>query len=111
MGLAGDDRRGENLNVASSPEGARIYCFIRVSKPSGSPKSNERRWEVMKIQTFVIGSVLALALFLFAQHRPETSQPGGFREVVDLTHSLPAGGFEKQQKSGFRLETLALSEK
>lgn len=65
----------------------------------------------MKIQTFVIGSVLALALFLFAQHRPETSQPGGFREVVDLTHSLPASGFEKQQKSGYRLETVALSEK
>jgi kynurenine formamidase len=65
----------------------------------------------MKIQTFVIGSVLALALFLFAQKRPETSQPGSFREVVDLTHSLPAGGFEKPRKSGFRLETVALSEK
>ena len=46
----------------------------------------------MRIQTFVIGSVLALALFLFAQKRPETSQPGGFREVVDLTHSLPTPG-------------------
>ena len=65
----------------------------------------------MRIHTFVIGSVLALALFLFAQQRPGTSQPGGFREVVDLTHSLPASGLEKQQKSGYRLETVALSEK
>jgi kynurenine formamidase len=65
----------------------------------------------MRIHTFVIGSVLALALFLFAQKRPETAQPGGFREVVDLTHSLPASGFEKPQKSGYRLETVALTEK
>ena len=65
----------------------------------------------MKIQTFVIGSVLALALFLFAQKRPETTQPGSFREVVDLTHSLPAGGFEKARKPAYRLETVALFEK
>jgi len=65
----------------------------------------------MRIHTFVIGSVLALALFLFAQKRPGTAQPGGFREVVDLTHSLPANGFEKPQKSGYRLETVALSER
>src|SRR5690242_13531013 len=65
----------------------------------------------MRIQTFVIGSVLALALFLFAQKRPEATQPGAFREVVDLTHSLPAGGFEKPRKVGYRLETVAFSEK
>jgi kynurenine formamidase len=65
----------------------------------------------MRIHTFVIGSVLAVALFLFAQKRPETIQPGGFREVVDLTHSLPASGFENTQKPGYRLETVALSER
>src|ERR1700694_5348701 len=65
----------------------------------------------MKIQTFVIGSVLALALFLFAQQRPETTQPGGFREVMDLTHSLPASSLEKVQTTGYRLETVAWSEK
>src|SRR5271165_6717607 len=63
----------------------------------------------MKIQTFVIGSVLALALFLFAQKRSETSQPGGFREVVDLTHALPASGFEKPHRYGYRLQTVALA--
>jgi kynurenine formamidase len=65
----------------------------------------------MRIHTFVIGSVLAVALFLFAQKRPETTQPGGFREVVDLTHSLPANGFERPKKPSYRLENVALSER
>src|SRR6202165_3669391 len=80
------------------------HCFSWVSRVSRRGlKSNERRLEVMRIHTFVIGSVLALALFLFAQQRPGTTQPGGFREVADLTHSLPANDFEKPQKSGFRV--------
>jgi kynurenine formamidase len=66
----------------------------------------------MRIQTFVIGYVLALALFLFAQHRPEateTTQPGGFREVVDLTHSLQPPTFDG--KSASRLSTVAMADK
>jgi kynurenine formamidase len=65
----------------------------------------------MKIQTFVIGYVLALALFLFAQQRPEAAQPGGFREVVDLTHSLPTPASEPANKSGYRLQTVAINER
>jgi kynurenine formamidase len=65
----------------------------------------------MRIHTFVIGSVLAVALFLFAQKRPDTTQPGSFREVVDLTHSLPASGFQKPQRPSYRLENVALSER
>jgi kynurenine formamidase len=43
----------------------------------------------MKLQTLVVGYSFALALFLFAQHRPgEGPQAGGFRTVVDLTRSL-----------------------
>lgn len=43
----------------------------------------------MKIQTFVIGCALALALLLFAQQRrTETVLPSGFRAVVDLTHTI-----------------------
>jgi kynurenine formamidase len=44
----------------------------------------------MKIRTLIVGYALALALFLFAQHRPAQSSPSGFRSVVDLTHSLNA---------------------
>jgi kynurenine formamidase len=51
----------------------------------------------MRIQTFVIGYVLALALFLFAQQRSEPTQPGGFREVRDLTHSLQTSGFQSPE--------------
>ncbi|HEX3355302.1 MAG TPA: cyclase family protein [Terriglobales bacterium] len=65
----------------------------------------------MKIQTFVIGCVLALALFLFAQQRSETTQPGGFREVVDLTHSLPTPASEPAIRSAYRLQPLALEQK
>ena len=43
----------------------------------------------MKIQTFVIGCFLALALLLFAQQRrAETVLPSGFHAVVDLTHTI-----------------------
>ena len=66
----------------------------------------------MRIQTFVIGYVVALALFLFAQHRPEaseTTQPGGFREVVDLTHSLQPPTLDG--KSFARLSTAGMVEK
>ncbi len=42
----------------------------------------------MRIKTLVIGYALALALLLFAQHRPEAAQPSGFTGVVDLTHPL-----------------------
>ena len=44
----------------------------------------------MKIKTFVIGYVLALALFLFAQRHTDAAQPAGFRAIVDLTHTVNA---------------------
>src|SRR6266478_6142655 len=89
------------------------HCFTWVCRKllRRGPKSNERRFEVMRIQTFVIGSVLALALFLFAQQRPEAAQPSGFREVVDLTHSLPTPASEPANKSSYRLRTVADNER
>jgi len=44
----------------------------------------------MKIRTLVVGYVLALALFLFAQRHPGSSSPTGFHAVVDLTRSIHA---------------------
>ena len=44
---------------------------------------------MMKWKTFVIGYALALALLLFAQHRPEQApQSSTFAHIVDLTHSI-----------------------
>lgn len=40
----------------------------------------------MKLKPLVLGYALALALLLFAQHRPTTAQPSGFTGVIDLTH-------------------------
>ena len=42
----------------------------------------------MKFRTLVIGYSFALALFLFARHRPDAAQASGFHTVVDLTRSL-----------------------
>lgn len=54
----------------------------------------------MKIKTLVVGYVLALALFLFAQHRPSTTQPSGFTGVVDLTHALTGKKAAPTQTAG-----------
>jgi kynurenine formamidase len=42
----------------------------------------------MRIQTMVIGYALALALLVFAQHRPDSVPPSNFTGVVDLTHPV-----------------------
>src|ERR1700730_985538 len=114
MVLAGGYPPGENIEsifgcsvAASRPKTLASHCFTRVCRKllRRGPKSDERRFEVMRIQTFVIGSVLALALFLFAQQRPETTQPGGFRDVVDLTHSLPTPNSEAGAQSAYRLQS------
>jgi kynurenine formamidase len=52
----------------------------------------------MKIKTFVVGYVLALAIFLFAQHRSTPEQDTRF-VVVDLTHSVKLTGAPVQSKS------------
>ncbi len=47
---------------------------------------------MMKWKTFVIGYALALALLLFAQHRPERpTQTGSFAHIVDLTQGISRG--------------------
>ena len=67
----------------------------------------------MRIRTLIAGYALALALFLFAQHRPGSSSPAGFRTVVDLTHSLDADALASpaSEKSVYQLKTVATIEK
>ena len=45
---------------------------------------------LMKTRTLIVGYILALALFLFAQRHPSSSSNTGFHSVVDLTHSMDA---------------------
>ncbi len=64
----------------------------------------------MKIQTFVTGCALALALLLFAQQRhSQVVQPGGFHSIVDLTHAVNAKvpTFELSKTPAFRAKTIA----
>lgn len=44
----------------------------------------------MKVRTFIVGCALALALLLFAQRRQDSVQSSGFRDVMDLTHTMNA---------------------
>lgn len=67
----------------------------------------------MKIRTFIVGCVLTLALFLFAQRRSDSAPPAGFREVVDLTHAINAQvpTYELSEKSAYQEKTVATIEK
>lgn len=62
----------------------------------------------MRIHTFVLGAALALALFLFGQHRPSETQVTAIRSVVDLTHSVDSRPLDTRAASvstqGTRIE-------
>lgn len=67
----------------------------------------------MHFRTFVLGCALALALFLFAQHHPNSTQPRGFRTLVDLTHSINANvpTYELAEQKEYQVKTVATIEK
>jgi kynurenine formamidase len=67
----------------------------------------------MKAKTFIVASVLALAIFLFAQRHNLPVQESGFRAIVDLTHSLGPQNpnYEATPQPVFRARTLATVEK
>jgi kynurenine formamidase len=64
---------------------------------------------LVKIRTFIVGYILALALFLFAQRHSDTTQPSGFTGVVDLTHALNADTptYEPPGKPVYHVKTVA----
>src|SRR5882762_2349869 len=69
--------------------------------------------EAMKIKSLVVGYALALALLVFAQHRPGTAQPNGFTGVIDLTHPFSARANPRVpvHKFGGPLRTASLVQK
>jgi kynurenine formamidase len=66
----------------------------------------------VKLKTFVIGYVLALALFLFAQRHTPPAQ-AGVSSVVDLTHAINGRvpTYEPGEHSSYRVKTVATIEK
>lgn len=67
----------------------------------------------MRIWTFVITAALALALFVFGQHRTGTLSPAAFRTVVDLTHTIDSSmpNYEPSDAPAYHARTVASIEK
>ncbi len=59
-------------------------------------------------KTFAIGCTLALAVFLFAQHRQPMSDHAAYRQVIDLTHTLNerSPNWEGTEESPYRATEL-----
>ena len=66
----------------------------------------------MKLKTFVIGYVLALALFLFAQRHTPPAQ-AGVSSIVDLTHAINnhVPTYEPGEGASYRVKTVATIDK
>ncbi|HEY1271289.1 MAG TPA: cyclase family protein [Terriglobales bacterium] len=66
----------------------------------------------MKLKTFIVGYVLVLAIFLFAQ-RHTTPAQAAFTSIVDLTHSINASvpTYDPAETSSYRVKTVAAIEK
>jgi kynurenine formamidase len=67
---------------------------------------------VVKLRTFVIGYVLALALFLFAQRHSPAAQ-AGVSAVLDLTHAINSQvpTYEPGEAASYKVKTVATIEK
>jgi kynurenine formamidase len=63
----------------------------------------------MKVQTFVVGCVLALALLLFGQRHPSNGAVQPFHSAVDLTHSINASvpTYELSERGAYQVKTVA----
>lgn len=64
----------------------------------------------MKTRTLIVGYVLALALFLFAQRHPGSSSAAEFHAVVDLTHSVDVQPLAYKPAS-YQVKTVAIVER
>jgi kynurenine formamidase len=67
----------------------------------------------MRIKTFVVGYVLALGIFLFAQRHTTAAPNLGPHAVIDLTHTVGASNpaYEASSKPLFEAKTVATIEK
>jgi kynurenine formamidase len=63
----------------------------------------------MRVKTFVLACVLAVAIFLFAQHHAASISGNGFSGVVDLTHPLgpDTPNYESTSTPAFQAKDLA----
>ena len=67
----------------------------------------------MKLKTLIIGYIVAIAIFLFAQRHNAAPSPGVFSSTLDLTHAINATvpTYEPGQNSDFHIKTVATLDK
>lgn len=75
---------------------------------------NPNRVGLMKIRTFVIGYVLALALLVFANRHTDVAPVSSFRTVIDLTSTstdnrIQSAGFRQNPEASFGKATRILA--
>ena len=63
----------------------------------------------MRLKTFIIGYIVAVAIFLFAQRHNSATKASAFGTPVDLTHTISGKipTYEPGQNSDFRVKTVA----
>jgi kynurenine formamidase len=88
------------LYVTVTMEVASLHNCSHLTVCLGFPieQSGSGRWAkskkivglfiLMRFRTFIVGLVLSLVVFLFAQRHPVATTPTGFSGVVDLTHVI-----------------------
>jgi kynurenine formamidase len=72
-----------------------------------------RVFKKMKIKTFVVGYILALAIFLFAQRHTTATTNSTLHAVIDLTHTVSGSNpaYENSKKPLYEARTSATIEK
>lgn len=112
---------------------ARVTCFPHANRrtisraagenqcisieKSGLSEPANQSWrealKLMKAKTFVVASMLALAIFLFAQHHSNSLRAAGFTRVADLTHELgpDTPNYEATTKPVFQAKDIATVDK
>ena len=89
---------------------------ISIEKSGLSEPANQswrKALKLMKAKTFVVASMLALAIFLFAQHHSNSLRAAGFTRVADLTHELgpDTPNYEATTKPVFQAKDIATVDK
>jgi kynurenine formamidase len=84
-----------------------------LSEPRIRIRGGRKALKLMKVKTFVVASMLALAIFLFAQHHTTSLRTAGFTRVADLTHELgpDTPNYEPTTKPVFQAKDIATVDK
>src|SRR5262249_18873368 len=91
----------------------RVAGFFLKSSPPLEGGHKAYVFKKMKIKKFVVGYIMALAIFLFAQRHTEAVPSAALHAVIDLTHTVGENNpaYENSAKPLFEAKTSATIEK